>query len=125
MSVSARADADLLLGVVGIDIALEDLVEEVAHSCRGDQYAFLVTSGGEVISHPTVREIIRDNLRFPNLHLAEVEHHDEFPAIAERILTEANGEFPFSCHLVTKTTSVILKYGGKCALMKSLPSKIF
>ncbi|XP_005189036.2 VWFA and cache domain-containing protein CG16868 [Musca domestica] len=97
-------------GVVGVNLYLSDLIEDVtsyhyqqqqfALSNKGDNsYAFLIETNGNTLTHPAFpRPVTLNQTPFP-VDIQYLENSTNFADIRQRILTEENGNATTSIYL--------------------------
>ncbi|XP_065584406.1 VWFA and cache domain-containing protein 1-like [Artemia franciscana] len=91
---------DHLIGVTGVDIALEDFLESVIYSQGDDSYVFVINSAGFVIYHPLLGRpgsILEQPM---HVDLKFFEYDIDFGEVRERILREPSG---YATLLTTKS----------------------
>jgi len=82
-----------LIGVVGLDVSLSDLAEDIIHyDVSRDSYAFLIeNSTGIAIHHPSFMRPSQTHEQLMHTDIEHVEQHDHFKIVKKKILYNYNG----------------------------------
>uniref|UniRef100_A0A2C9KVH0 Cache domain-containing protein n=1 Tax=Biomphalaria glabrata TaxID=6526 RepID=A0A2C9KVH0_BIOGL len=82
-----KPDLHHLIGLVGIDLHMEDVVQDVTYYSHADNsYAFIVTSQGYTIMHPSFQRPIRTRVQPMHTDIRHFEQHSGFLEIRSAIL---------------------------------------
>lgn len=92
------------IGVSGVDLHMEELVQEITYYNQGDgSYAFMVNVNGYTIMHPSFTRPIKTNLQPMHTDIWHYENVQGFEEVRSNILRRAEGE---QTMLVKETTNV-------------------
>ncbi|XP_055956054.1 VWFA and cache domain-containing protein 1 [Patella vulgata] len=82
-----------LIGMVGIDLHVEDIVQDITYYNQdGQSYTFIVTTDGYTIMHPSFRRPMRTNIQPMHTDIRHFESVDGFELIRRNILSQEEGE---------------------------------
>ncbi|KAK0046626.1 VWFA and cache domain-containing protein 1 isoform X1 [Biomphalaria pfeifferi] len=88
-----KPDLHHLIGLVGIDLHMEDVVQDVTYYSHADNsYAFIVTSQGYTIMHPSFQRPIRTRVQPMHTDIRHFEQHSGFLEIRSAILSLDHGD---------------------------------
>ncbi|ESO86641.1 hypothetical protein LOTGIDRAFT_128750, partial [Lottia gigantea] len=82
-----------LIGMVGVDLHVEDIVQDVTYYNQdGQSYSFIVTVDGFTIMHPSFSRPIRTNIQPMHTDIRHFENVNGFELIRRSILSLEEGE---------------------------------
>ncbi|XP_046344826.2 VWFA and cache domain-containing protein 1-like [Haliotis rufescens] len=86
-------DVNHLIGMVGVDLHMEDIVQDITYYNPGDgSYAFVVTTDGFTIMHPSFERPIRTSVQPMHTDIRHFENYEGFEAVRDKILNNEEGE---------------------------------
>lgn len=89
-----QPDKTQLIGMVGVDLHMEDVAQDITYYNNNDQsYAFLITTEGYTIMHPTFQRPLRTNVQPMHTDIRHFEQHSGFDAVRTAILSREEGHY--------------------------------
>ncbi|KAL8604767.1 hypothetical protein ACOMHN_017726 [Nucella lapillus] len=81
-----------LMGMVGVDLHMEDIVQDITYYNNDDQsYAFLITTQGFTIQHPVFQRPLRTSFQPMHTDIRHFEQHPGFETVRQTILSREEG----------------------------------
>uniref|UniRef100_A0A671YM69 Calcium channel, voltage dependent, alpha2/delta subunit 3 n=1 Tax=Sparus aurata TaxID=8175 RepID=A0A671YM69_SPAAU len=98
-STKNETNQGILLGVVGTDIPLQELMKLIPKHMLGIHgYAFAITNNGYILTHPELRPLYQDGQKrrkpnYSSVDLSEVEWEDKDDALRNAMVNRRTGTF--------------------------------
>ncbi|CAL1540838.1 unnamed protein product [Lymnaea stagnalis] len=99
-----KPDLHHLIGLVGIDLHMEDVAQDVTYYSHADNsYAFIVTSQGYTIMHPSFQRPLRTRVQPMHTDIRHFEQHYGFLDIRTAILSQEQGDTTLILRVTNQT----------------------
>ncbi|CAG5123241.1 unnamed protein product, partial [Candidula unifasciata] len=99
-----QPDLHHLIGLVGVDLHMEDVAQDVTYYSHADNsYAFIVTTQGYTIMHPSFQRPLRTSVQPMHTDIRHFEQHAGFLQVRSAILSQEEGDTTLLLYVTNQT----------------------